>query len=190
MGRRKTVGVDLPPFVWRRKRGASARYYFNAGDGRVIPMGARVEMTEYARLVRSERGTPASEAERGLLAGLCRAAKTRAAQRGIAFDLTTEFLMALYRAGKGRCALTGIAFDMTIERTTRVRPFGVSIDRIDGRGPYTKDNVRLILTALNIAINEFGWETYLLIARRATRKLRKDAKHADTVTSEDAAVTA
>jgi hypothetical protein len=189
VGRRKTVGTDLPPYVQRKGRGG-IRYYFNAGQGRLIPMGAKLSMAEYARLMRSERDKPASEAEMAVFSKLCRAARTRAANRRIAFDLTPEFLLGLYRENDRRCAITGIAFDLSLERTTRVRPLGVSVDRIACRGPYTRDNVRLILTALNIAINEFGLDVYLHIARRACRKLRIDAIHADTAPCSKGTVTA
>lgn len=180
MGR--TNKNELPPYV-RLKRG---RYYFNAGDGRRdIPMGARLDMAEYARLMRECRAGPGSEPAMAIFRKLARAAKTRAINRGVGFDLTAEYLMDLYRANDGRCALTGIAFDMTLERSTRVRPFGVSIDRIECRGPYSKDNIRLIVTALNIAINEFGWDVYTRIARAAiARQLRKTSIIADTAIKE------
>jgi hypothetical protein len=173
----------------RLKRG---RYYFNGGEERRdMPLGDRLDMGEYARLMRECRGEAGSEPPMAIFRKLARAAKVRAAQRGLVFDLTADYLLQLYRTNGGRCAVTGIPFDMRVERTTRVRPYGVSVDRIECRGPYTRENVRLILTALNIAINEFGWGTYLTVARAAIAgQLRKEPRIADMTVTPKAAVTA
>jgi len=44
-------------------------------------------------------------------------------------------------------------------------PYGPSIDRIDSNKGYTKDNVRLVLVSVNIALNNFGEGVFETICR-------------------------
>lgn len=157
------------------------RYYFNGGEGRRdVAMGHRFDPEEYERLMRTTRSRPGIEIPHRVLARLMRAARTRARNRSVAFDLTPEFMADLYARQEGRCALTGIRFDLSTEWEGRVRPYGISIDRIVGKGGYTQDNVRLLCTSLNIAINEFGWEVFRNIAKLA--RLRTPSAIADKKT--------
>lgn len=83
--------------------------------------------------------------------------KKNASKRGIPFELTADDLHALVKRAGGRCELTGIAFQRVrgigpYER----QPFMPSIDRIDSQKGYTADNVRLLCTAANLAINTWG----------------------------------
>lgn len=179
MGRNKTAGSDLPPFV-RRKRWPNGRvlYYFNAGPThRDMPLGEVFDIARYPALMEHRARVMGHEARKAspqetplkIFKRLSRAARTRARNRKLAFDLTPEFLFDLYTKSNGRCTMTGIPFDLRTEKTTRVRPYGISLDRIQMRGGYTRGNVRLICCALNIAINEFGWTVYKDIALRALR---------------------
>ena len=39
-------------------------------------------------------------------------------------------------------------------------PTAMSIDKINSLKGYTKDNVRLVITAMNLALNEFGTDFF------------------------------
>lgn len=80
----------------------------------------------------------------------------RAKQLSVEFDLDEEFLTQLYQQQSGKCAVTGLdfVFDKTIDFSKR--PFVPSIDRITNNLGYTKNNVRFVCAAVNLAINEFG----------------------------------
>lgn len=72
--------------------------------------------------------------------------------------------------------MTCIAFDLTMEDRGPGgwRAFGPSIDRIDASGGYTKDNVRLVCSGINIALGNRGDATFERIARGYVAKLDAD----------------
>jgi hypothetical protein len=68
------------------------------------------------------------------------------------------------RLERGACELSGLPFKL--ERGGRTgNPFGPSIDRIDCTKPYTEENCRVIVWALNAAFAEWGEDEFRLIAR-------------------------
>ena len=78
-------------------------------------------------------------------------AKSRAKLKEWSFDLDLDFLTDLYLAQNGRCALSDIPFvwgtlaDLSVPHD----PFMPSLDRIDSRKGYTRDNVQLVCWAVN-----------------------------------------
>lgn len=87
------------------------------------------------------------------------ALKSRAKRRGLAFDLDSEWASSRWT---GNCELSGIPF--VLDGTTR-NPFTLSVDKIDPKKGYTKDNCRFILWALNAFKGESDDATMLKIAR-------------------------
>lgn len=84
--------------------------------------------------------------------------RARAKQYEMSFNLDKEFLTNLFHTQDNRCALTGISFEYTISNHgyRHGRPFAPSLDRIDCKNGYTKDNVRLVCIIVNFALCEFG----------------------------------
>lgn len=97
---------------------------------------------------------------------LIRSAKSRAAKKGIEFDLTLEWANDRWT---GKCELSGIEFRQS---TGRQNPYSPSIDRIDGSKGYIQGNCRFILSAINY-LKANGTDEQMfhiaseLIARRA-----------------------
>lgn len=92
---------------------------------------------------------------------LMSAARTRSGHKGLAFELDLDFLLNLVEANNSSCCLTGIAFSLEPSKDEfTVNPYAPSIDKIDPKKGYVKDNVRLILTCVNIALNQFGEEFF------------------------------
>jgi hypothetical protein len=95
-------------------------------------------------------------------------AKARAKKAGLEFDLTNEWASEV---SDGRCCLSGIPF---VAATGKPSPFSPSIDRIDQKRGYTKDNCRLVLWAVNRFRGEDTDEVLLhiaeAIAKHATEK--------------------
>lgn len=70
---------------------------------------------------------------------------TRAFRRDL---LSKQDCVALLEAQDYKCALTGVELTCILEKGT-VCKTNASIDRIDPKGPYTRDNVQLVCAAIN-----------------------------------------
>lgn len=89
---------------------------------------------------------------------LVNVAKHRAKTKGISFDLDPMEIQL--RIDAGLCEMTGIAFDLSTPRAWNAP----SLDRADSTKGYTKDNVRVVLFALNVMANVWGPNRILEIA--------------------------
>lgn len=92
-------------------------------------------------------------------------AKRNARKRGIKFSLTRTDIEILVTRCEGCCELSGIPFELDPHATASRRPFAPSIDRIESSKGYDRHNVRVICVAANLALNEWGDETLLRLAR-------------------------
>lgn len=95
---------------------------------------------------------------------LLNVAKARAARLGLPFDLSIEWVTTEMERQKFRCALTGIPFETGKIASYRVNPFSPSLDRISNSGGYTTKNVRIVLFAVNVMLNEWGLAVFEKIA--------------------------
>ena len=72
---------------------------------------------------------------------------------------------------KGFCELTGLPFDLSHCYESKNNPYAPSLDRIDSKNKnYTPDNVRVVLSFINIAINDLGLEKALPIFKALIEK--------------------
>ena len=113
---------------------------------------------------------------------LVRAALKRARQRArrydIEFTLTDDDLHALWEACEGRCAVSGLPFSLDTFGDALVKhPFAPSIDRIESRKGYTLKNSRLVCTAANLAMNQWGEEVLRRVSKGVVAKERKQRNH-------------
>ena len=92
------------------------------------------------------------------------------------FSVSSEDLWQMWQENEGCCAVTGIPMETEKRRGVRRNPFQVSLDRIDSKGDYVKGNVRLVLLAVNIALNEWGMDVFLPIARAMVAKAAEPPK--------------
>ena len=103
--------------------------------------------------------------------------KKNAKARGIDYDIEKEDIEYLMDRCGGRCELTGIQFSFEKIDGVRVRPWIPSLDRIDSSKGYSLENCRLISCAANYALNEFGEEILLRIAKHYYLKRRQNAAY-------------
>lgn len=92
------------------------------------------------------------------------AARHRAKTLGRAYELTAEEEESIILRSGGKCELTGIQFSDKKPRGCRKAPFKPSLDRISSRRGYTYDNVRLICSAMNNALGQWGEPVFRRIA--------------------------
>lgn len=99
---------------------------------------------------------------------LTKSAKSRATRFGLAFDLDPNDIQR--RVNLGVCEMTGIPFDLTsLERAWNAP----SLDQIVPGAGYTKQNTRVILYSLNLAMNTWGEQVVLTLAK-ALRERRAE----------------
>jgi hypothetical protein len=57
----------------------------------------------------------------------------------------------------GVCELTGLQFDLSSTSKFSSNPYAPSLDKIDSKiKDYTPENTRIVLAAVNTALNEYG----------------------------------
>jgi len=103
---------------------------------------------------------------KGRLMILLSSARVRNRIRDRDLDIDIDFLEKMWHEQDGCCSMTGIKFDLSIneKRIKCANPFSPSIDRIDSNYGYTKNNVRLIIFGLNMALSNHGEAVYRYIA--------------------------
>ena len=85
-------------------------------------------------------------------------------------EFTQEDRISLWEECEGRCAITGLEFsNEKIGAGQAKRAFAPSLDRIDPAEGYSRENCRLIMVAVKFAMNSWGEETYLRLAKAAIR---------------------
>lgn len=168
MSRRRTSNGHLPKRVYL-DHGA---YYYIESPSKKIWLGRDFlpAMEKYKALVEENGGTILL-GDPYVASRLYRAAKASAKARGIDFSITLQEVRDLLDRAGGRCELTGLHFSMETVSGARRRPYAPSLDRIDGRSGYQKDNLRVICAALNIAISDFGLPVLMTLARRLGKNI-------------------
>lgn len=109
---------------------------------------------------------------------LVSSARVRARDKGLTFDLDVTQIQ--YRIDLCRCELTGIKFDLEGGWNSP------SLDRINPDLGYTMDNVRIVLTALNVMMNRWGPDKVIEIADSMRRLTETKARSASLQKSLDA----
>lgn len=91
-------------------------------------------------------------------------ARKRAGALGRAFTVSWDEMEALLHSQGYRCALSGLQFDLERNTQGTRTPYAPSLDRIDCARGYEPGNVRWVLTAVNIALSDWGKDQLLEIA--------------------------
>lgn len=147
-----------PPRLWLARTGI----WLILDRGRQTSTGERdrvqaeVALAQYVAKRFRRNGPQSAAPVADVLRKALSRAKDRARAKGISITIAESDLLNLYNLRGGHCAVTGIPFRVTHTGKSRCNPYGISIDRIDPRNGYDLDNVRLVLTAVNTALSDFG----------------------------------
>ena len=91
----------------------------------------------------------------------------------IEFDLQIEDVWDLFLKQDKKCALTGLLISFSNDRARSEKHSGISctasIDRIDSKKGYTKDNVQLVHKDVNIMKNHFDQDYFLEMCKIITQ---------------------
>lgn len=104
------------------------------------------------------------------LVALFRSSWANAEKRQIPWAITLDQFGVLVNRAGGRCQVTGIPFEYPLREKGSRNPFAASIDRVDSTRGYSPDNVRLVISVLNLAMNEWGIGPVLRMAEALTGK--------------------
>jgi hypothetical protein len=95
--------------------------------------------------------------------------RTRARLRGLEHTLTLASIEAMADRSRGYCELTGIPFSDNGGKGG-ASPWQASLDRKEPAKGYTPENCRLVCYAVNLALNEWGEDVLMIIARALVEK--------------------
>lgn len=101
-------------------------------------------------------------------------AKKRALKRERDFNVELENIQAIIE--EGTCQLTGLKFDLSPGQNGRQNAYAPSIDRIDSKKGYTKENTRVVLWAVNSALHDHGESVMLPILEAIVKGIKKNVK--------------
>ena len=125
--------------------------------------GSEHWLTKQAFNKRLENYKKMRSTEEGRSSELLRSAKSRCKQRKKG-EVTITKSWIHERLSKGFCELSGLKFDLSQTSKGKANPFAPSLDRKDSENPnYSETNTRVVLTAVNTALNEHGLLTMLPI---------------------------
>lgn len=171
--------MDRPKYVHRYKtRHGKFVFYYKEPGGRRIRLPDEYGTPGFLTAVAEAPTSPLPLVERRqaefdrmmtgkvgkVMVSAVRAARTRSRSRGWLFDLSKDWALDQARAQGFRCALTGIPFFMETDAKSKVHPFTPSLDRIDCARGYTKDNVRIVVWAINAMLLDWGEEVFQKVA--------------------------
>jgi Zn finger protein HypA/HybF involved in hydrogenase expression len=109
--------------------------------------------------------------------------RRRVRDKGCLIDIDQNDLVDLYYAQKGLCFYSGEEMSLGEHKATKnlysINFFNISVDRIDSKKGYTKDNVVLCCYAANIGRNETNievWSDFLDVMFNKTNKTENPCK--------------
>ena len=93
--------------------------------------------------------------------------KNNARIRNIPFKLTKQDINVLLGESKGVCAMSGVKLSLINNDPNRA-----SIDRIDSNKGYTKDNVQVVTTQVNYAMNNDTKAQFIAMCKAVARRCK------------------
>lgn len=100
---------------------------------------------------------------------LIRTAKQRADRQKIKFNLTNKWLEITLL--KGTCQVSGLEFDLQASKGKSKNPFAPSVDKINPKKGYTKNNCQIVLHAINQAKGEMTMKEYIEITKLIAERI-------------------
>lgn len=103
---------------------------------------------------------------RRVLTSIYNGAKRRAKKKGFGFNLTKDYIQEIYLNQQGKCAITGIK--MTFIANDKYK---ISLDRIDSKKGYLKNNVQLLCWWVNRCKSNYSKQDLLVFAHGVIRSM-------------------
>ncbi len=90
--------------------------------------------------------------------------KSSRLKQGVQYDLTNDEVLDLWNAQNGKCALSGVIMTHQRDGTygdKKPKEFNASIDRINPKGPYVRENVQLVASRVNLMKHTLGQDMFI-----------------------------
>lgn len=91
--------------------------------------------------------------------------KSGAKNRGLKVEITKEDITELCIESNGKCAISGLPLSSEYNS-----PYKASVDRIDSSKGYTRKNVQLVASMVNIAKNKYTMGQFVEMCKAVARK--------------------
>jgi len=98
--------------------------------------------------------------------------QSRARAMGREFDLVLDDLLEMDAAQFGRCVISNVKLQYSSGEDGTRNPFAPSVDRVDSRRGYVKDNVQITCLILNIARADFEVHDFIAACGAVARSVR------------------
>lgn len=92
----------------------------------------------------------------------------RANKRAMEYGLSKQIIVQMMEDQGYLCAVSGLPF--SLEWGAGKNPFAPSLDRKDNSKGYTRENARLVLSAVNFGMNVWGLDIYAAICAAVAHK--------------------
>jgi hypothetical protein len=150
--------------------------YFRRGQGSRVRMPNDINSPDFIQLyeqlldrqggIITTRGVGLMRSNyiKDMLVQKIKAAVVRDRRLGREADIDLSWALNQIAIQNHACALTGIAFQYQGLRNGRLNPYSPSLDRIDNARGYEKANVRIVLSAINLMILDWGDDVFDKVA--------------------------
>jgi len=112
--------------------------------------------------------------------------RASARDRNMPFDLEPAQVFEMMQSTGFRCAVSGIPFSKYTSETAWRDPWAPSLDRIENRHGYSWENVRVVCQIANIAMNAWGYDKMLRLARGVVRSASSVADEGESARTQRA----
>lgn len=97
-------------------------------------------------------------------------AKSRARKKNLDFNITKNWIIR--RLKTKCCEITGVRFSFDIDKNATTNFFAPSIDRINPKKGYTKDNCRIVIWGLNRAKGDNDEACLFIMCEKYYKKMK------------------
>jgi hypothetical protein len=93
-----------------------------------------------------------------------------AKNRKIDFNLTIDDIADVYEKQQGKCSLTG--WDIVFPEVGIPQNADASLDRIDSKKPYQKDNIQIVHKLVNMMKSRYSQEQFIEVCKAVADKVK------------------
>jgi len=111
----------------------------------------------------------------GIAAEIARRTKSKCKSLNLPYDLDKEWILNKLNSIEWRCELTNIPMNPKgLEGKRGFQWNSISVDRLNHKGGYTKDNIRFVLNQINVFRQSYSDEQMFMLAEALLKNRNKN----------------